>query len=181
MHVQNQVHMQTNKCKTHEILWAPKTALLGKSPLAVSLHAALARSSTTTRQVSYCQRRPNPVMHGPRGRIRSLPYLIVLACSIDRSTLLRFFVSEVPRIFIARGGGVTRSRPASAARPPMAMGGSNRHCSGTKLFYCIIYKVYFISKYASGPIFFLHLLSSNDFGAVHVIFYDLLVDSRVWA
>lgn len=81
-------------------------------------------------------------MHGPRGRIRSLPYLIVLACSIDRSTLLRFFVSEVPRIFIARGGGVTRSRPASAARPPM--GGSNRHCSGTKLFYCIIYKVYFI-------------------------------------
>jgi hypothetical protein len=91
-------------------------------------------------------------MHGPRGRIRSLPYLIVLACSIDRSTLLRFFVSEVPRIFIARGGGVTRSRPASAARPPM--GGSNRHCSGTKLFYCIIYKVYFISKYASGTIFF---------------------------
>jgi hypothetical protein len=94
-------------------------------------------------------------MHGPRGRIRSLPYLIVLACSIDRSTLLRFFVSEVPRIFIARGGGVTRSRPASAARPPM--GGSNRHCSGTKLFYCIIYKVYFISKYASGPIFFFAL------------------------
>jgi hypothetical protein len=51
MHVQNQVHMQTNKCKTHEISWAPKTALLGKSPLAVSLHATLARSSTT-RQVT---------------------------------------------------------------------------------------------------------------------------------
>lgn len=130
-------------------------------------------------QASYCQRRPNPVMHGPRPHPQLA--LSTSTCLLDRS----IYSAEIFRV---RGSTYIYSQRrrrhavASSQRRPAPNGWIESALFWHKIILLYYLQgIFYISPNMHQARFFLHLLSSNDFGAVHVIFYDLLVDSRVWA
>jgi hypothetical protein len=119
------LHYRTKK--THEILWGPKTALLGKSPLAVS-----ARRSSTSQVTA----RGDPPGNAWAPHVRhTAASTSLLSGSIYSAEI---FLSEISHIY---GEAASRSR-VQLLRP---IGGSNRHYSEHKT-----------TEDASGPIFCTH-------------------------